>query len=185
MQDALFEVAMRVISSHCRDGGLTSVSLARDLASSVRQVQRVFRARGTSPAREIRLARVARAQEILRDPGAEGLTIEDVAQHSGFADADSMRRAFRLAAEPAPSQFRPRAQSPGVAVSSPDVPAVPRSSCQEVDPSDAGWGVEVEGHAREGLTWIAVLESKRVRPVREVWQVGNGICVEFVVQFDR
>ena len=86
--------------------------LARLAAMSVRSLTRQFRAAtGMSVKQFATRARLARAADLLRDPG---LTLEAVAARCGFADARQLRRLWRAAhGEPLSAQRRrPAAASP-------------------------------------------------------------------------
>ena len=69
--------------------------LAHDLHMSLRQLQRVFAAEGTTPASALRLLRVELAESLLSDPTYDVLSIPLIAEHSGFANATNLRRALR------------------------------------------------------------------------------------------
>ncbi|UXW85192.1 helix-turn-helix domain-containing protein [Microbacterium azadirachtae] len=86
--------------------------LARDMHLSVRQLQRMFAAEGSSPADELRRARVELARELMSDTDYAPLGLAEIAEHAGFADAAGMRRAFALSGLPSPRVVR-RTARPG------------------------------------------------------------------------
>lgn len=81
-------------------------ALARDMHLSVRQLQRLFAAEGSAPAEELRRIRVELACELMNDADYAPLGIAEIAEHSGFADAAGLRRAFALAGLPSPRTVR-------------------------------------------------------------------------------
>jgi len=81
-------------------------ALARDMHLSVRQLQRLFAAEGSAPAEELRRIRVELARELMNDADYAPLGIAEIAEHSGFADAAGLRRAFALAGLPSPRTVR-------------------------------------------------------------------------------
>lgn len=81
-------------------------ALARDMHMSVRQLQRLFAAEGSAPAEELRRIRVELARELMSDADYAPLGIAEIAEHSGFADAAGLRRAFALAGLPSPRLVR-------------------------------------------------------------------------------
>lgn len=81
-------------------------ALASDLHVSVRSLQRLFAGRRSTPADELRQARVDLARELMRDPAYDSLTIEDIAAYSGFRDGGGLRRAFTWAGLPSPQAMR-------------------------------------------------------------------------------
>lgn len=85
---------------------LSAAAVAADLHVSVRQLQRAFAREGSSPAAALRRLRVELAQSILRDPQYDGLSIDQVAQYSGFASTSVLRRAFDAEGFTAPSVIR-------------------------------------------------------------------------------
>lgn len=102
----LYHQALALIASRRNDPSLTIPHVASELAVSVRHLQRAFHERGTSPTEEIRRLRVELAQSLLTNSRFDALSIDDVAQHSGFHSADDLRRAFRSQNVPSPSRLR-------------------------------------------------------------------------------
>jgi AraC-like DNA-binding protein len=86
-------------------------ALARDMHLSVRQLQRMFAAEGSSPADELRRVRVELARELMSDADYAPLGIAEIAEHAGFADAAGMRRAFALSGLPSPRAVRRAARA--------------------------------------------------------------------------
>ena len=102
--------AMAVIAAQCADPDLSAAAVAREVSISQRQLERLFRVRGTSIAHQIRRARVDLAAAMLRDPTHRGLTIDQIANHAGFSNGSSLARAMKSEGSPSPSSLRP---SPG------------------------------------------------------------------------
>lgn len=86
-------------------------ALARDMHMSTRQLQRLFAAEGSAPAEELRRIRVELARELMSDADYAPLGIAEIAEHSGFADAAGLRRAFALAGLPSPRAVRKAARA--------------------------------------------------------------------------
>ena len=80
--------------------------LAHALHMSLRQVQRVFAAEGTTPASALRRLRVQLAESMLKDPTYERLSIPQVAGYSGFANGTTLRRALRRHGRRTPRAIR-------------------------------------------------------------------------------
>lgn len=85
---------------------LSAAAVAADLHVSVRQLQRVFAREDSSPGAVLRQLRVELAESMLRDPQFDGLSVDQVAQYSGFTSASAMRRAFEGEGKTAPSVVR-------------------------------------------------------------------------------
>jgi len=81
-------------------------ALAQDLHMSVRNLQRLFAVDGSTPADELRRARVDLAQELLANAGNAPLGIGEIAELSGFRDAAALRRAFAWAGLTTPRELR-------------------------------------------------------------------------------
>ncbi len=94
-----------------RDEDLSLASLAHDIATSRRQMQRAFaEAGGTSFSRELQRIRMARAAQLLLDGS---LAVQDVAAAVGYRQAAQFAKVFRRHHGVAPSSFRRgRANSP-------------------------------------------------------------------------
>jgi AraC-like DNA-binding protein len=85
---------------------LSAAAVAADLHVSVRQLQRAFAREDSTPASALRQLRVDLAQSMLRDPQYDGLSVDQVAQYSGFASTSVLRRAFDAEGITAPSVVR-------------------------------------------------------------------------------
>jgi AraC-like DNA-binding protein len=86
--------------------------LAEDMHISVRSLHRIFAAESSTPADELRRARVDLACELITDVTHAPLGIEEIAKYSGFQDAAGLRRALAWAGLPSPRVLRGRGDSP-------------------------------------------------------------------------
>lgn len=86
-------------------------ALAAEMHMSVRHLQRLFAAEKSSPAAELRGMRVHLANELFGDPAYHALSLGEIAEHAGFANATALRRAFAGRGLPVPSALRPRARA--------------------------------------------------------------------------
>jgi len=102
----LFERALTILATQCADASLTATSVARDLNVSLRQLERVLEEHGTTLRRELRRARVDHAVALLRDPAYAALTIDRVAEYSGFSNGSSLARAMAAENRPSPARIR-------------------------------------------------------------------------------
>lgn len=100
--------ARRQLYLRFKDPDLTVEALSRELFISVRKLQRLFSAEGSTPAVELRNLRVREAIALLRDPDYASLNVDDIAAHSGFKDANNMRRALSSRGLPPPRAIRQR-----------------------------------------------------------------------------
>lgn len=91
---ALRDRALAVIVQQCEDPDLTPARLAQSVQSSLRQLQAVFAEAGLTIAGEIRRHRARLARATLVDSRFDALSIEQVAERSGFNTAMSLRRAL-------------------------------------------------------------------------------------------
>jgi AraC-like DNA-binding protein len=94
------------IRNNLADTDLTVTELARRHHVSVRQVHAVFARAGTTPARFVRLRRLAAARRLLADPAAAGRTIAGVAAAVGFAELRTFERAFQRQYGTTPARWR-------------------------------------------------------------------------------
>lgn len=85
------------------DPGLDVRSLAASEGVSVRTVHAVFAEAGSSPAQEIRMLRMQRAQHLLRETN---LPIAEISSSCGFEEPTSFTRAFRAWTDQSPRQYR-------------------------------------------------------------------------------
>lgn len=88
-----FQELLTYIRSRCCDPRLTPAYLAQRAEVSLRTLQGVFSRHQTSPAREIRQARLAHGHRLLQ----EGRSVTETAYTSGFNDVGTFSRAYRRA----------------------------------------------------------------------------------------
>lgn len=91
---ALRDRAVAVIAQQCGDPALNPTLVAREVQSSLRQLQLVFAEAGNSVAGEIRHRRARLAKSLLTDSRFDVLSIEQISQRSGFHSPISLRRAL-------------------------------------------------------------------------------------------
>jgi AraC-like DNA-binding protein len=96
--------ALAVIVGRCTDPALTPAVVAQEARLSLRQLQRLFRERGTTVGREIRRARVEQALTLLRDRQYDALSIDQVAQFVGFSNGSSLARAMAAEGHASPTR---------------------------------------------------------------------------------
>ena len=101
----LFEEALGAISREFADENLSLASVARSIATSRRQLQRVFAEQGTSFRKELQRARMAHAALLLRQ---ERLPVAAVARAVGYRQAAQFSKAFRRHHGHPPSAARPK-----------------------------------------------------------------------------
>ena len=95
-----------IVEARLQDSQFSVVSLARECALSVRAVQKVFAAMGTTPSAYIQERRLARAAEkLLAYPEA---TITQIAFDYGFNDSAYFARCFRRLNGVSPREYRMR-----------------------------------------------------------------------------
>jgi transcriptional regulator GlxA family with amidase domain len=99
----LFDEALAVIEREYADENLSLASLARTIATSRRQLQRVFGERQTSFRRELQRVRMARAAELLRD---DAMPVGAVARAVGYRQPAQFSKAFRRHHGLPPSELR-------------------------------------------------------------------------------
>lgn len=100
--------ALNLIIAQASDPALSPRAVAGQLRLSLRQLQRAFRARGTTVEREIRRSRVEHATSLLTDPAYDRLSIEEVGRYSGLSGGSSLARAMAQEGRRAPSEVRRR-----------------------------------------------------------------------------
>jgi AraC-like DNA-binding protein len=100
---ALFDEALEVIDRDFSDETLSLSTVARTIATSRRQLQRVFAERGTSFRSELQHVRMARAAELLL--GGE-LSVSTVARSVGYRHPAQFSKAFRRHHGRPPSELR-------------------------------------------------------------------------------
>jgi AraC family transcriptional regulator, regulatory protein of adaptative response / methylphosphotriester-DNA alkyltransferase methyltransferase len=111
---ALFEEALAAISREFADENLSLATVAHSIATSRRQLQRVFAEEGTSFRRELQRVRMAYAARLLSQ---ETLPVAAVARAVGYRQAAQFSKAFRRHHGHPPSAARPgrRTQSSALA----------------------------------------------------------------------
>ena len=102
---ALFEEALAAIRRDFADEDLSLARVARSIATSRRQLQRVFGEHGTSFRTELQRVRMAHAAELLR---RERLPVASVARAVGYRQAAQFSKAFRRHHGEPPSAARGR-----------------------------------------------------------------------------
>jgi AraC family transcriptional regulator, regulatory protein of adaptative response / methylphosphotriester-DNA alkyltransferase methyltransferase len=120
----LFEDALTAIRRDFADENLSLAAVAHSIATSRRQLQRVFAEQGTSFRRELQRVRMAHAANLLRQ---QTLPVAAVARAVGYRQAAQFSKAFRRHYGHPPSEARgaPRAARAaqartGAAAGSPD-----------------------------------------------------------------
>ncbi|GAA1207564.1 hypothetical protein GCM10009587_06260 [Microbacterium maritypicum] len=91
---ALRDKAVAVIAHQCSDPALNPARVAREVRSSLRQLQLVFAEAENSVACEIRRQRARLAKSLLLDSRFDSLSIEQISQRAGFPSPISLRRAL-------------------------------------------------------------------------------------------
>jgi AraC family transcriptional regulator of adaptative response / methylphosphotriester-DNA alkyltransferase methyltransferase len=99
----LYDEALDAIRRDFADDTLSLGAVARSIATSRRQLQRVFGEQQTSFRRELQRVRMARAAELLRD-GA--VPVSAVARAVGYRQPAQFSKAFRRHHGRPPSQMR-------------------------------------------------------------------------------
>jgi AraC family transcriptional regulator of adaptative response / methylphosphotriester-DNA alkyltransferase methyltransferase len=105
---ALFFEALAAIQRDYADETLSLDGVAQSIATSRRQLQRVFGERRTSFRRELQRARMTRAAELLRE---HGLPVATVARAVGYRQPAQFSKAFRRHHGCPPSDLRGEARS--------------------------------------------------------------------------
>lgn len=105
---ALRDRVLAEIAKQSGDPRLNPDRLARDAGVSLRHLQAVFSEAGTSVAGEIRRERARVARSTLQDARFDELSIEAVAERSGFGSSVSMRRALDEIYRLTPRELRNR-----------------------------------------------------------------------------
>jgi AraC family transcriptional regulator, regulatory protein of adaptative response / methylphosphotriester-DNA alkyltransferase methyltransferase len=100
---ALFDEALAVIERDFSNESLSLSTVARTIATSRRQLQRVFAEHGTSFRTELQQVRMGRAAELLRDGE---LSVSTVARAVGYRHPAQFSKAFRRHHGRAPSELR-------------------------------------------------------------------------------
>lgn len=105
-RSVLRDRALAVIAQQSADLTLTPARVAYDVASSLRHLQSVFAEAGTTVAGEIRRHRARLARALLADSRYDVLTVEQIAQRSGFGNAMGLRRALHEVYRASPRMLR-------------------------------------------------------------------------------
>jgi AraC family transcriptional regulator of adaptative response / methylphosphotriester-DNA alkyltransferase methyltransferase len=100
---ALFDEALAAIERGYADPNVSLSSVAHSIATSRRQLQRVFSEHGTSFRRELQRVRMTRAAELLRD---QALPVATVARAVGYRQPAQFSKAFRRHHGYPPSELR-------------------------------------------------------------------------------
>ncbi|WP_309064566.1 helix-turn-helix domain-containing protein [Microbacterium sp.] len=103
---ALRDRALAVIAQQCEDSDLTPERVAKAVQSSLRHLQSLFADAGTTVAGEIRRHRARLARATLLDSRYDVLSVEQVAQRSGFRNTMSLRRALHEIYGTGPRELR-------------------------------------------------------------------------------
>lgn len=105
---ARLEVIKADISAHLDDEGLGVVLVAYRQGITVRYLQKLFEADGTSFSEFVISQRLAKAYHLLTSPASSKLTISSIAYNVGFKDLSYFNRAFRRRYGLTPSDVRHR-----------------------------------------------------------------------------
>lgn len=105
-----FTAALGIITAQCTDSELTADGIARDVNLSLRQLERVFRERGTTIGKQIRLARVDHAVSLLQSDDFRTLNIDQIARFAGFSNGSSLARAMQAEGRATPLRVRAAAR---------------------------------------------------------------------------
>ncbi|WP_219844083.1 helix-turn-helix domain-containing protein [Arthrobacter sp. MYb227] len=103
---SLFEQSIAYIAATTGDPELTPLKLATELSVSLRQLQREFKRQGLTIASSIKQNRIDLAVRLLQDPKFMVLSIEKIAEHSGFTSLVQLRRALQAAGLGNPTDLR-------------------------------------------------------------------------------
>jgi AraC family transcriptional regulator of adaptative response / methylphosphotriester-DNA alkyltransferase methyltransferase len=102
-RSTLFEEALEAIERDYADETLSLAAVAHSIATSRRQLQRVFGERHTSFRRELQRVRMTRAAELLR---RGGMPVASVARAVGYRQPAQFSKAFRRHHGVPPSELR-------------------------------------------------------------------------------
>lgn len=91
---ALRDEAMAVIAQRCADKHLKPEAVAKAVQSSLRRVQAAFAEVGNSIAAEIRRQRGRLAKNLLTDSRYDVLSVQQIAEQTGFGTTTALRRAL-------------------------------------------------------------------------------------------
>jgi AraC-like DNA-binding protein len=105
-QRALLDRVQRFINDRLGDPGLTAELVAATHHVSLRSLQRLFQAHGTTVAGWIRDQRLDRCRRDLHDPGLAARAVSRIAARWGFSDPAHFSRVFKHAYGVSPARFR-------------------------------------------------------------------------------
>lgn len=94
LTSVLRDEAMAVIAQRCGDRELNPEAVARAVQSSLRRVQAAFAEVGNSIAAEIRRQRARLAKTLFTDSRYDMLSVQQIAEQTGFGTTAALRRAL-------------------------------------------------------------------------------------------
>lgn len=100
-----FGQAVRIVEQRLAEADLEVGALADEMGISLRSLQKVFAANGTTPSELIRTLRVREARKLLQ---AGSRSVTNIAFDVGFSDINQFCRAFRRETGLTPSSYRRR-----------------------------------------------------------------------------
>ncbi len=106
--DMLYRGACQLIDQALQEPELGPAWLAERLQVSLRQLYRLFEARGETVCRVIQHGRLSRCAEALANPGLARRSITQIAFQWGFTDSAHFSRAFKKAHGESPRAYRQR-----------------------------------------------------------------------------
>lgn len=98
--------ARELMMRNLADPDLTAEMIAREVSVSLRQLQRLFRALGTTVQEELRRIRVEQACMYLRNRRHDAMSVDDIARRVGLSGRSSLARAMSAEGLPSPLQVR-------------------------------------------------------------------------------
>lgn len=102
-----------MIAIRAADPDLRAEEIARQLSTSVRMLQRIFKENNETIARRMAMSRINRSAALLEADKVNGLTITQLAFASGFRDLTTFERTFYAFKGMTPSAWRRRVQAHG------------------------------------------------------------------------
>ena len=105
---ALVAGARRIVELSCGSPALTAASVADELKVSSRTLQKAFEPEGTTLARVITEARLARARSLMERDRTSTIGVAGIGARSGFSSASAFSRAFSSRYGLAPRDWRER-----------------------------------------------------------------------------
>lgn len=106
---SLFQRLTEYVGEHLSDPDLDSAAVAEANYVSLRYVQSIFQAHGTTVSAWIRERRLAHCRRDLADPALRDRSIADIAQRWGIRDPAYFSRVFKQEFGESPRQWRERA----------------------------------------------------------------------------